>query len=237
MKVTPASPCFERLAADNAGEQVDVLLDVGADVVVGDTLAVDLVLIDAAAALTAKDRFRDIGVPRGMPAEGVHADAVFVLVFHGEVVPDVAHVFGIPAGSDRTASHAHSADGVVVHHPVDHIDVMHMLLDDVVAAQPQEVVPVVNLIGGIRLTGTAIAEPDASAIPGATGGNDVPDGSLMDAADRFDVPFLMAALGAGDDGEFFGVGLVDEGITQACPGSIDGDGLFRPLSVCRTDNF
>ena len=67
----------------------------------------------------------------------MHVDAVRVLVVDREVVEDVA-VLG--SGADLPAAHADGAStGCVPQRPVDDVEVVDVLLDDVVAGEPGEV--------------------------------------------------------------------------------------------------
>jgi len=74
-----------------------------------------------------------------------------------------------------------------------------VLLDDMVAAEPDEVVPVVELVGHIGHVGLARVEPDAAAVPVDTQGCYVADGAVVNLLDRLLVAELVAALRAGDD--------------------------------------
>ena len=98
------------------------------------------------------------------------------------MVPDVADLLRVANLAGRAAAHADRPHRVVVHDPVDHVEIVDVLLDDVVAAHPQEVVPVVDLVGAVRLAVGAVAEPDALAVPRAAGRDDVADRPVVDLA-------------------------------------------------------
>ena len=83
------------------------------------------------------------------------------------VVEDLAHaLLGVAVlVAEDAGTHAVGLDRVVAHDPVGNVQVMDVLLADVVAGEPGEVVPVLDLILHLGLAGTAIAEPDAVAVP------------------------------------------------------------------------
>ena len=74
-----------------------------------------------------------------------------------------------------------------------------MLLDDVVAAQPGEVVPVAHLVLHLGLVLLVRLEPEHALVPVAAAGRDVADFAAVDALHRFEVAGLVAPLRAGDD--------------------------------------
>ena len=63
------------------------------------------------------------------------------------------------------ATHAVGLDGERVLDPAADVDVVDVLLTDLVAAHPVEVVPVVHLERHLALVGPAVAVPDAAAVP------------------------------------------------------------------------
>src|SRR5256884_9045426 len=73
-----------------------------------------------------------VGAIRHLPAEAGHVVVVGVLVIHGEVIVDVA-VDRISA--DLSAAVARGFDGVRAKSPIRDVEVVHMLFDDVVAAE------------------------------------------------------------------------------------------------------
>ena len=74
---------------------------------------------------------------------------------------------------------------------------MDVLFADVVAAQPDVMVPVANLAFEFGVA-MVPAMPDGPAVdPVGAQGDDVANGTVLDALDGFDVARLVAALGAG----------------------------------------
>ena len=132
----------ERLAFADARDQVDVLLDVRVDVLaLGRGTATCWRLrcdgwrsASSASAPWCRRRpprrcSRSPSICRHMLSD---VDAVGVLVVDREVVEDLP-VLG--AGADLAAAHADGADRVGAERPVDHVEVVDVLLADVVAAR------------------------------------------------------------------------------------------------------
>ena len=236
----------QRRAGADAVEQVDVLLHVGRDVVRAGRLLVDLVVAVAGVAHAGRavERLGHVVLAGDLPAVAVELHAVLVLVLDGVVVPDLARLLRRPGVSNGAAAEPDGLHRVVVHHPVDDVQVVDVLLDDVVAARPEEVVPVVELVGAVRHALGALAEPRLAAVPRAAGGADFADGAVVDLLDRLDVPLLVAALGAGDDGDVLLLGLVHQPVALAGAGRVDAHrllaedvlaGLHRRIQVVRAE--
>ena len=112
---------------------------------------------------------------------------------------------------------------------------MDVLLDDVVAAQPEEVVPVADLVLGVAPAGLALVGPDGALVPVDLAADDVADGTLVDPLQAFDVAGLVAALGAGDDRQSLLVRLFVGGQHLADAGAVDGDRLLGEELLARLD--
>ena len=95
---------------------------------------------------------------RNMAAVAERLQAVGIGELDGVVVVDFAHVL---AHADLPAAHALGLDGMALGDPVADVDVVHVLLDDVVAAEPGEIVPVADLVLHFRLARLAGADPHA----------------------------------------------------------------------------
>src|SRR5262249_1960215 len=110
-----------------------------------------------------------------LPAHAFDANILGVLVFDSEEVVNVAIHIGIAAWP-YAASHAKGPNGMGAKHPVKDIEIVHVLFDDVVAAQPAEVVPVVDLVVEVRHPSPPRTEPDvAGVIPIRAAGNNIAD--------------------------------------------------------------
>jgi len=108
-----------------------------------------------------------------------HAGAALVLELDEVVVEDLAVIL---ARAHQPAALALGADRVAAQHPVADVDVVDVLLHDVVAAQPIEVVPVPHLVLHFRelspgrfLQRCAVPHPDPGAVPVDAAQNDIAD--------------------------------------------------------------
>ena len=119
-------------------------------------------------ALGAVDRFRHAAAGIGnLAALAVELAAVRVGEFDEVVVEDLAHALLRVAAlvALDAGAHAVGLDGMVALDPVADVDVVDVLLDDVVAAEPDEVVPVADLVDHFGHFRFPIAEPDSAAVP------------------------------------------------------------------------
>src|SRR5437762_11212288 len=99
------------------------------------------------------------------------------------------------------AAHAMRANRMALLDPVDHVEVVDVLFDDVVAADPYEVVPVPHLLLHLRQLAAVLLfqlrsrmDPRRGAVPVAAHGNDIANRSIPQAIQGFDVAELMMAL-------------------------------------------
>src|ERR1041385_8061152 len=107
-------------------------------------VAADDMAADVAIALRAHDVLGNIAptaIDVAALAEAARAIGVFEL--DGVVVEDFAV---IRAFAHFAAAHAMRADGIALLDPVDDIEVVNVLLADMVAAKPDEVIPVAHLV-------------------------------------------------------------------------------------------
>src|SRR5262249_28997838 len=110
--------------------------------------AADNVATDVAGAFGADAIFRDaIPTVQNVAALAGATPAVRVFELHAMMVEDFAV---IRAFAHFASAHAVGANGVTLLEPIDHVEVVNVLLDDVIAAQPNEVVPVAHLIFHLR---------------------------------------------------------------------------------------
>ena len=116
------------------------------------------------------------------------------------VIEDLAEIL---ARADLTSPHPLGTDRIATLQPVDDIQVMDVLLDDVIAAQPVEVVPVAHLVFHLRLSFGAGVNPHAGAVPIDASGHNVADRAVLQAFDRFDVRGLVMALQTDANGQIF----------------------------------
>ena len=108
-----------------------------------------------------------------------------------------------------TSTDAQGLGGMTLHRPVADVEIVNMLLDNVVAARPDEVIPVVKLEGQIAIRDTeetlqfvALPEPEVvRLIPVAAQGGNIADFPAMHVFHCFEVSELMAALRSSRDVE------------------------------------
>src|SRR5262249_3894719 len=148
----------DRLARGDALEQVDMLLDVRIDLAF-DADAVSVGAGEAEVAvprpLRADERLGDVvGAALDLPGHAQGVDSVREFVIDGEVVVALA---ALGLLMDLAAAHADGLDRVRAQRPEGDVQVMDVLLDDVVAAEPEEVVPVADLVLGVAPGRLALA--------------------------------------------------------------------------------
>ena len=208
------------------GISVAVLIPVTPNRLAGAVLDHGATIAEIEGALGADNGFADL-VPTVwlVAALAVHDDAIGVGKLDVVVVENLA---GLAVGAGFAATHALGGDGVgVVHEPVDHVDVMNVLLEDVVATNPCEMIPVLDLVIHFRPFRLAVDEPDAGTVPITLGGHDVPDETLLDLFLGGEVVFLIAALETYDHFEVLLFCLFRIFKNHAAAGGIGGDGFFH----------
>ena len=94
-------------------------------------------------------------------------------------------------GPDLPAANAGGLHGYAPRDPVAGVDAVDMLLDDVVAAQPDEVVPVIHLILHLGHARLPRAVPDSLGVEVSPGEEQVANESVVDLADGFNVVLGM----------------------------------------------
>src|SRR5436305_1011261 len=101
-------------------------------------------IADIASALGSDDVFGDaVPTAMDMATEAEEPRAIRILEFHSVMIEDFAVVQTL---ADFATAHALSADGVALFDPVNDIQIVDVLLDDMVAANPGEVIPVAHLV-------------------------------------------------------------------------------------------
>src|SRR5262249_44546179 len=189
-----------------------VLLDVGVDLAAADAvlvLAGEAVSVAVPLALGPDERLGDvIGAPLDLPGHAQDVGSAREFVVDREVVVALA---ALRLGVDLAAAHADGADGVGAEGPAGDVEVVHVLLDEMVAAEPEVVVPVADLVLGIAPALLTLARPDVALVPVDPGRDEVAQDAVADPLEALDVAGLVAALGAGDDRQalllgFFGGG-------------------------------
>src|SRR5439155_1261145 len=122
-----------------------------------------------------------------------HACPVAVFELDKMMVEDLPVAFGI---AQLPPTHPLSANRVGAFDPVHDVDVMHMLLDDVIAREPGEIIPVANLVVHFLLAWHPFHAIARAAIPIAAQENQIAQSAILDPFDGFDVAGLVTALEA-----------------------------------------
>ena len=124
---------------------------------------------------------------------------------------------------------------MVADNPVADIEVMDVLFANMVAAEPDVVVPVANLPFEFGAALVA-AMPDGAAVdPVGAQGNDVANGAVLEAFDGLDVTRLVAALGAGGYLEVLGFGLFRRSTHDAVAGAVHRHRFFHEHILAGSD--
>src|SRR5688500_14529631 len=116
-----------------------------------------------------------------LPAHAHDPRAVWILKINREVIVDVAV---LRLGAMLTSAHPGRFHRMPGHDPVGDIDVVHVLLDDVIAGEPREVQPVANLPFRFGPFGALLAAPQPSLVPEHLAADDLSNAAVMDAFDR-----------------------------------------------------
>jgi len=214
------------VAAADTLDQIDVLLLLTVDVRA--LVAPSVLAGDAHAAIAGAFGPDDLlAVASGAGAVSAEAQAagpVGVAELGEDVVPDVAVVLfpgGVAAvvvlaadvlgdvnltiveAAPAAAAQRRDLDRRAVETPVQHVDVVDVLLADLVAGEPGEVIPVVTLPFELAEAFLVAAEPDAAAVPVALAAGQLADGTVVDALHQLDAGELVTPLRAADDRQAF----------------------------------
>src|SRR5258706_7064910 len=181
---------IQRFAFHHALDQIAVLQDITAGAF-GGVLALFAADLDPCArvgsALGADDKLADVVIALWPVTAHAHdTAAVGVFVLDREMVPDLPGIL-----ADLPAAHAVGADRVRAHDPIGHIQVVDVLLVDLVSAEPDIVVPIVDLVLDVRHARLAGARPDAGGVPIDTHVDHVADHAVVNLADGVGVVDLV----------------------------------------------
>ena len=126
-----------------------------------------------------------------VPALAEHVAAIRVFVLDGVVVVNLAVV---DAGTNLAAAQSLATRRMGALDPVDDVEIVDVLLIDVVAAQPVEVVPVAHLVFHFVLMMLSRPNPNPATVPVATHGDNITDSSVPNSLQCFEVVILMMSL-------------------------------------------
>ena len=159
-----------------------------------------------------------------MTALAQERGAIGIGVFEGVVVEDFAVFF---LGADLATAHAMSLNRVGVLHPIGDVQVVDVLLGDVIAAQPVEVVPIAHLELELGLPFLARVNPNATVVPVGTDQVDVAESAIVQALHGLQVARLVMTLQADADLQVLFLGFLGCGENAADSGTIDGHGFLH----------
>jgi len=134
------------------------------------------------------------------------------------------------------AAHAVSFDGMrILLDPVHDVEIVDVLLDDMIAADPGEVIPILHLVLHLAHARLARMFPWTLAVPIATHGCDVADRAVMQPLEGFDITGMMAALQADCDFQILLLGDLGGGEHTTDAGAVHGERFFRENMFARVD--
>src|SRR5438128_914413 len=106
-------------------------------------------------------------------------------------------------------------DRVALLQPVHHVEIVNVLLADVIAAEPDEIVPIAKLVfhfselaSVLGFEFSARMNPRRVAVPIGSHRHDVANLPVMQALDTLDVPGVMMTLQANADFQILLLGLL-----------------------------
>ena len=160
----------------------------------------DFAIVGSARFLRAAQAMRPDGMPLLHPIDDIDimnvlfdnvVAAQHILKLDGVMIEDFAIV-----GSARflRAAQAMRPDGMPLLHPIDDIDIMNVLFDNVVAAQPRKIIPIIHLELHLVLVRLARMLPGAVAVPVAAHGHDVTDRAVVQPLHGLQITRLMVPL-------------------------------------------
>src|SRR5438445_6790642 len=190
------------------------------------------VAADIAGPLGSDDMFRHaIPAALDMTAEAEQARAILVFKLDSMMVENLAI---IESFADLATAHALRADGMTLFDPIDHIKVMDVLLDDVIATNPSEVVPIAHLIfhlgelAPVMLVQLGAAlKPRCLAVPIGAHGNNVPDSTVMQSLDGLEISFVIMSLQPNHNFQILLLRFFCGGKKSPDAGSVGRHRLFR----------
>src|SRR5262249_43633678 len=124
--------------------------------------------------------------------------AVCVLVFHSEVVKDIAMFRGF---AHFASAHTKSLYGRTAHDPVDDVEIVDVLLDNVIAGQPIEVEPVAHHPLHIGPVGLALLDPELFLAPVTLAADHLANRAVFETLNGFEIGGHMAALRSTNNSE------------------------------------
>src|SRR5262245_61334989 len=183
-------------------------------------------------AFRSDDHFGHVARAVEMTAETGCLKTPCELIFDSEMIKDMSDIFRIPVGSSlvpaHTAACAYCTDRMLSRVPIDDVQVVHVLLNNVVTAKPEEVVPVAELIFDVGDLATKASfnfrsrvKPDSIAVPGTAAAKHFTNSAVGNEFVDFEIRFLVPSLCANSHGKILFFGFINETEDFSDAGRVD----------------
>ena len=168
------------------------------------------------------DEFADVGIAAvDLAAHAVHMNAVVVFEIYAEIV------VLIPRHAALAASESGGSFRLITREPVEYVDIVNVLFNDMVSGKPFPVHPVADHPLHVRPTFFTVAVPQHRLIPVDVAAGNFADQTFLHLFIRFYVGALMVTLRSGDNAQPLGLGLLGRGHYGAVTFRIDADRFFE----------
>src|SRR5690625_2267604 len=111
-----------------------------------------------------------------MAALRIHDYAVCIMIFYKMVIKYLSKIGTYAYG---TSTHTLTSFRKIIFEPIHHIHIVNMLFDDMIPAQPVEIVPVSHLIFHLILTRFTLPYPYPFTVPIYLCRSDIADHSIL----------------------------------------------------------
>src|SRR5690606_654924 len=126
-----------------------------------------------------------------MSTLAIYHSTIVVSKFNSEVIIYFTVIF---TGTVGSTSCPLNRNRILSFYPIGNIDIMHVLLDNMIATKPVEIKPISHLVFHFRLFWFARANPNAPTIPINLSGNDIANGTILYALNGFSIIRLITSL-------------------------------------------
>src|SRR5262249_554891 len=123
-------------------------------------------------------------------------------------------------------AYTHGSNRVGVHGPVDHVEVVNMLLDDMITAKPGEVIPIAHLVFHIAPFGPAFFHPARTLIPVSPRRHDLTHRAIMNLLKGLQISGAVVAVSAGSNKKSLRFGFFVNRKAGSNAGAVNGYGFL-----------
>jgi hypothetical protein len=155
-------------------------------------------------------------------AETAHAAGVGEL--DRMMIEDFADARG---DADLAPAHADGLNRCLAGEPVANINPMHVLFDNVIATEPDEMIPVVDLVMHLAHAGTAGAAPDVADVKEGAGVTEIAEETVMNLSNGLEMIGGVAQVMPNGNAQPLSPGLLVGGFDLAIAGGIDRHRFFH----------